>query len=582
MPRTLPPSAPTRRRLGVVAVAAALIAVVTAPFAGVAAAQTSTDDPRSESATTSTSSPSPDGSAAPANGEPWIISLGDSYISGEAGRWAGNTSTLPESANDALGPTAYFDNPTDTGELIPLCHRSKSAEVHIRDDGAATGLNTLNLACSGAQTNTYWSNGYLTDAFKPGIDFYDDGKGNKGQALMLQEFAAGEDVGLIVLSIGGNDFDVSGIATACVEDFLSSNVFATYTCHTDAAQRAKVSATAAEEVQGKIVGAIANIRTAMDAAGHAEGDYTLVVQTYPQPLPYGSNFRYSESGYTRQTTGGCGFWDTDANWMVNDVLGVVNSTVRAAVAEAGGDIVTLELSPLLTGRRLCETGVDQLQAGGVTSWTQADAVDRTEWVNMIYINTAGTSHFQQESLHPDYWAQLALRNCLTQVWNDGDPRSGTCVRGTGKNADGEPNVILQDQLVTVRPQSSADRFDVVGATDVPAPGVLANDTGTDPVLLGAAGAADGPHAVAEGDDLRLVVPADGITARMVDPPAHGTLELRSDGSFTYRPADGFVGDDRFTYVAADHYGTGEVTTVVLAVGAGATPATAPLVPAFTG
>ena len=555
----------TSRR--VAALTLALVAVVGVVPAATAGAQQPT--------------PTGTGTSEPAADDPWIVSLGDSYISGEAGRWAGNTSTLPESANDALGPTAYFDNPTDTGELIPLCHRSKSAEVHIRDDGGATGFNTLNLACSGAQTNTYWT-GTFDDVFKPGIDFYDDGEGHKGQALMLQEFAEGEDVGLVVLSIGGNDFDVSGIATACVEDFLTSTVLATYTCHTDATQQAKVSPAAAAEVQAKIVGAIANIRSAMAAAGHAESDYTLVVQTYPQPLPYGSNFRYSESGYTRQTTGGCGFWDVDANWMVNDVLGVVNSTVRAAVTAAGGDIVSLELSPLLTGRRLCETGVDQLQAGGVTSWTQAGAVDLTEWVNMIYINTVGTSHFVQESLHPDYWAQLALRNCLTQVWNDGDPRGGTCVRGTGTDADGEPNVSLHDDLVTVAPLSAGDRFDVTGSTYVAAPGVLANDTGTAPLLLGAAGAADGLHAVAEGDDLRLVLAADGVTARLVEPPAHGTLELRSDGSFAYHPNPGFTGEDRFTYVAADYYGTGEPTAVVLAVGSGATPGPAPLVPTFTG
>jgi hypothetical protein len=318
---------------------------------------------------------------APAAGDPWIISLGDSYISGEAGRWAGNTSSLPESANDALGPTAYFDNPTDTGELIPFCHRSKSAEVHINP------TNTVNLACSGAETVTYTdSDGH----FKPGIDFYDDGAGKQGQARLLQEVASGKDVGLVVLSIGGNDFDVSGIATACVEDFLES-IFSNSYCHTDPAQQAKVAPAAAARVEDAIVGAIANIRTAMANAGHGASDYTLVVQDYPQPLPNGSNFRYPETD-ARQTTGGCGFWNVDANWMVNDVLGVVNATVRAAVAraEADGAIVSLEVSPLLEQRRLCENGVNQLEAGGVTSWTATGAENLTEWVNEIYIDTVDT------------------------------------------------------------------------------------------------------------------------------------------------------------------------------------------------
>src|SRR6478752_7752458 len=66
----------------------------------------------------------------PGVGAPWTVSVGDSYISGEAGRWAGNTN---ESSSwiDALGSTAYYDNASKTGERIAHCHRSKSASVYI-------------------------------------------------------------------------------------------------------------------------------------------------------------------------------------------------------------------------------------------------------------------------------------------------------------------------------------------------------------------------------------------------------------------------------------------------------------------
>ena len=40
-----------------------------------------------------------------------VVALGDSAISGEAGRWAGNTNGS-SSRTDALGPTAYYDNAT--------------------------------------------------------------------------------------------------------------------------------------------------------------------------------------------------------------------------------------------------------------------------------------------------------------------------------------------------------------------------------------------------------------------------------------------------------------------------------------
>ena len=59
----------------------------------------------------------------PGVGTPWVASLGDSYISGEAGRWAGNSNNSSASV-DALGGSAYYDNATRTAEQINRCHRS--------------------------------------------------------------------------------------------------------------------------------------------------------------------------------------------------------------------------------------------------------------------------------------------------------------------------------------------------------------------------------------------------------------------------------------------------------------------------
>src|SRR5437763_11434069 len=82
----------------------------------------------------------------PGVGTPAVVSVGDSAISGEAGRWAGNTNGS-SSAVDALGSTAYWD--TASGEAISGCHRSKAAEIHI-----GGGVASANLACSGARTYT--------------------------------------------------------------------------------------------------------------------------------------------------------------------------------------------------------------------------------------------------------------------------------------------------------------------------------------------------------------------------------------------------------------------------------------------
>ena len=87
----------------------------------------------------------------PGVGSPWVVSVGDSYISGEGGRWAGNSNNSSSSV-DAGGPSAYHDNTSATAEQIVRCHRSTAAEIHI-----GGGINSLNLACSGAKTSTFTS-----------------------------------------------------------------------------------------------------------------------------------------------------------------------------------------------------------------------------------------------------------------------------------------------------------------------------------------------------------------------------------------------------------------------------------------
>src|SRR4051812_40836732 len=123
---------------------------------------------------------------------PVVVSVGDSAISGEAGRWAGNTKIVTPPIADALGPDAYNDN--GGAEATPGCHRSKSAEVHIAADGNGATVNSVNLACSGSKTGSYTEGS--TGNFKPGLDFRNVGT-QKGQAQLLQEYAQSHPKGSI-------------------------------------------------------------------------------------------------------------------------------------------------------------------------------------------------------------------------------------------------------------------------------------------------------------------------------------------------------------------------------------------------
>ena len=54
-----------------------------------------------------------------------------------------------------------------------------------------------------------------------------------------------------------------------------------------------------------------------------------------------------------------------------------------------------------------------------------DAVDKTEWVHQIRTITTIFPPYQlQEDGHPNYWGQLALRNCFRQATTAAPPRGG--------------------------------------------------------------------------------------------------------------------------------------------------------------
>lgn len=372
----------------------------------------------------------------PGAGAPWVVTLGDSAISGEAGRWAGNTNQ-DSSEIDALGPTAYYDNAGNTAEQIAGCHRSKSAEAYL-----GGGVNGLNLACSGAHTNTQ---GYSSDSdFKPGIDFYDDGAGHLGQGLMLQQFATGHNVKAIALLIGANNYHFADIVQQCVQDWILSPSWWKDYCQDDDSISPIFSPGNVAAETANIKGAILNVRQSMANAGYADASYTIFVQTYWDPIPYGSQFRYDETGWTRQSTGGCGVWNADADWANNTAFATINNSVRNAYSQAGlANSRLVDISGIVNGHRLCENTDGLLEERGLSSWTQPGAADNSEWVNQIRTTSTITGPYQlQEDVHTNYWGQLAMRNCLRQAYNGGAVRGGSCTPTGGMDGQGEPNISL--------------------------------------------------------------------------------------------------------------------------------------------
>jgi VCBS repeat-containing protein len=88
-------------------------------------------------------------------------------------------------------------------------------------------------------------------------------------------------------------------------------------------------------------------------------------------------------------------------------------------------------------------------------------------------------------------------------------------------------------------------------------------------------AGDDAYTVAEDNTLTVATPgvldndtdADGhpLTANLVTGPAHGSLTLNADGSFSYTPDSNFNGTDTFTYVANDGRDDSNVATVSITI-----------------
>lgn len=395
---------------------------------------------------------------------PWVVSLGDSFISGEGGRWAGNSDLLTgelRSGTDT-GERAYFDYAS--GENIAGCHRSRAAMIHI------TVAKSMNFACSGAITSSTYNerpdvntSGDDPEKWKPGVDrkFFPnvdlpfEGQEAIGQAEMLKRFAEDHTVEMVVLSIGGNNFYFSDIVTTCVKGYLAFS-----RCSEDDRLAIYLSEEWQSKVRAEVKTAIQEIVWAMRDAGYDESQWTLVQTLYPKPIATADKMRYKESGPAgdqinyRHAVGGCGFRDVDADWAIETVLPTINETIREAALEAKAyfsgrlRLVQVDNSNAFDGHELCHRKSKRVMAsptyaedrGGVNSWRSKSAPDKSEWVKDIDISNFSATE-KNEGFHPGFWGQLALRNCLRQVWNGGTVVSGgSCVPLGGKNKYGEPNM----------------------------------------------------------------------------------------------------------------------------------------------
>jgi lysophospholipase L1-like esterase len=354
--------------------------------------------------------------AGPSSPTTAIVSLGDSYISGEAGRWQGNSlDYVDRDGTDRAcvsrtwwgGCNFDYDRVYLEGTYDNGCHRSDVAD--IRSAGISVH-ERINLACSGATTANIFR------ASQGGVSR----NGEAPQADRLLTVATQKAVKLVVLSIGGNDLGFSSIIIDCTADWSTSSASNPDYCQPE--NQAAVNA--------KMPGAMANVRKAIDEvravmtqAGYSAAQYRFVLRSYPSPIPRASENRYPETGWSRLDSGGCPFWNSDSNWARDSLVNQIADNLKAVAVAKG--VQFLDMRDALEDREVCS-----VHTSHVTGSSGPSAVTK-EWVR--WLNSGCCSGDAQESLHPNAFAQRAAGRCLQLVYGQPATTNWSCRNQRGSS-----------------------------------------------------------------------------------------------------------------------------------------------------
>ena len=343
-----------------------------------------------------------------------IVSLGDSYISGQAGRWQGNS-------DDSFGSRAGTDracvaSPSgcryDPGRVYlggtqpPGCARSDVAEIR---SAAIPVDERVNIACSGAVTRN------LLRARSGGRSF----KGEAPQADQLAGIASRRRVELIAVTIGGNDLGFASVVAACAFAYVSR------AAPCNRAQQAAIEAKLPMAMAG-VARVIDDIRAVMRSAGYRPWDYRLVLQGYPSALPRAAENRYPQAGLARELVGNCPFYDADSNWARDTIVPRIDASLEAVALRKR--VQFMDLRDELQGREICS------RSTRLADRSHPPSPVNSEWARFVGPSAIFQGGTIDEEVHPNAYGQQALGRCLTLLFARATG-SWTCrntpSRGTG-------------------------------------------------------------------------------------------------------------------------------------------------------
>jgi hypothetical protein len=322
---------------------------------------------------------------------PAIVSLGDSFISGEGGRWLGNGSeplgTRSGTDRAASGCDGWICE-YDPGRIYGAsetndCHRSDVAPIL---SAPAAVAEKVDLACSGAR---------IVNVLPASAG----GRGHFGEAPQVDQLARiarRDEVRMIVLTVGANDVGFGELVAGCALDWARSSEDDPVFCRSEA--QADLEAGLPRMERG-LVKTLLGVRAMMAVSGYQRSDYRLVTMGYAPPFPPGRWIRYPEQGWSRLTEGGCPVWNADADWAVGAGVGSIVAAMRRAAVMAGSEF--LDVRHALDGHQVCDIRSRRVGSEGPSPAS-------AEWVRRLAF-VQGSS---RESLHPNAYGQRAIGACI--------------------------------------------------------------------------------------------------------------------------------------------------------------------------
>ena len=327
--------------------------------------------------------------AGPGSGPTAIVSMGDSFISGEAGRWNGNSLNLlgtrdgTDRAASCFLIFCSYDATRVYGSTHTGCDRSDVAPIKT---SAIAVQERINIACSGARSVNIWR------ASQGGQSF----KGEAPQADQLLTIAQQKNVKMVVLTVLANDVGFADRVINCTVAWILG------LGECSGSEQAAINA-AMPAAQNGLRKSVDEIRAVMAQAGYAPSQWKLVIAGYSSPVPATADVRYS--GADKWNKGGCPFYDNDFNWAKNTATPTIVDAMKTVAAEKG--VQFLDVRDALNGHEICHRNSALVGGSGPNPAVH-------EWVR--WVNTGCCQGDAQESVHPNAYGQRALGKCLQLMY----------------------------------------------------------------------------------------------------------------------------------------------------------------------